>query len=71
DFMQALGLASANRADAPTFPSRAPRWQLDFILHSPGIQVTHFEVARHIRYSDHLPLICDFEVQPAARAATA
>lgn len=71
DFMRALGLSSANRDDLPTFPSRSPRWQLDFILHSPGIQVTHFEVARGIRLSDHLPLICDFEVQDIARPATA
>ena len=71
DFMRALGLASANRADAPTFPSRSPRWQLDFILHSPEIHVTHFEVARGIRFSDHLPLICDFEVRAAPCAVTA
>ena len=66
DFMKALHLSSANRSDAPTFPSRSPRWQLDFILHSPDIRVTHFEVARDVRLSDHLPLICDFEVVPAA-----
>lgn len=70
-FMQELNLASANLANAPTFPSRSPRWQLDFILHSPEIHVTHFEVARHIRLSDHLPLICDFEVRPAKAIATA
>ncbi|NLG34035.1 MAG: endonuclease [Lentisphaerae bacterium] len=71
EFMNALDLANANAADAPTFPSRSPRWQLDFILHSPGIRVTHFEVARHIRLSDHLPLICDFEVCGPAVASTA
>ncbi|NLB65916.1 MAG: endonuclease [Lentisphaerae bacterium] len=62
DFMDALGLATANGLNTPTFPSRSPRWQLDFILHSPEIRVTHFEVARDVRLSDHLPLICDFEV---------
>jgi endonuclease/exonuclease/phosphatase family metal-dependent hydrolase len=71
NFMAALNLSSANLRDAPTFPSRAPRWQLDFILHSPEIHVTHFEVARHIRLSDHLPLICDFEVTTAAAPASA
>jgi endonuclease/exonuclease/phosphatase family metal-dependent hydrolase len=71
DFMKALNLSSANRANAPTFPSRSPRWQLDFILHSPEIQVTHFEVAHAIRLSDHLPLICDFEVLPMAISASA
>jgi endonuclease/exonuclease/phosphatase family metal-dependent hydrolase len=69
--MAALNLASANPTDAPTFPSRSPRWQLDFILHSPEIRVTHFEVTQGIRLSDHLPLICDFEIQrrPAALSA--
>ena len=71
NFMTDLKLASANLSDAPTFPSRAPRWQLDFILHSPEIRITHFEVARHIRLSDHLPLICDFEVRPPAVSASA
>ncbi len=71
DFMADLKLASANLTDLPTFPSRAPRWQLDFILHSPEIRVTHFEVARGVRLSDHLPLICDFDVLPAARTASA
>ena len=71
DFMADLRLSSANRSDLPTFPSRSPRWQLDFILHSPEIRVTHFEVAHDVRLSDHLPLICDFEVQPSARRASA
>ena len=71
DFMDDLRLASANSSDLPTFPSRAPRWQLDFILHSPEIRITHFEVARDVCLSDHLPLICDFEVVPAARTASA
>ena len=71
DFMANLKLASANLSDLPTFPSRAPRWQLDFILHSPEIRVTHFEVARNVRRSDHLPLICDFEIRPPAEAAGA
>ena len=70
-FMHTLRLSSANLADLPTFPSRAPRWQLDFILHSPEIRITHFEVARNIRLSDHLPLICDFEIAPAATSASA
>jgi endonuclease/exonuclease/phosphatase family metal-dependent hydrolase len=69
EFMQALHLSSANLANLPTFPSRAPRWQLDFILHSPEIRVTHFEVARHVHLSDHLPLICDFDVAVSASAS--
>jgi len=68
EFMDVLELSNANPTDAPTFPSRSPRWQLDFILHSSEIRVTHFEVAQDIRLSDHLPLICDFEVLPSTRS---
>ncbi len=71
EFMEALRLCSANLTDLPTFPSRSPRWQLDFILHSPEIRITNFEVARHIRLSDHLPLICDFEIIPHPLAVNA
>lgn len=69
DFMNALGLQNANQTDMPTFPSHSPRWQLDFILHSPDIRVNQFEVAHHVRLSDHLPLICDFDVLPASPGA--
>jgi endonuclease/exonuclease/phosphatase family metal-dependent hydrolase len=68
EFMEALRLSSANVGDTPTFPSRSPRWQLDFILHSPEVRVTHFEVAHGVRLSDHLPLICDFEIVKPATA---
>ncbi len=61
-FMKAAGLQSANQDGAPTYPSRAPRKELDFILHQDGINVSHFEVPE-VRYSDHLPLICDFDVR--------
>ncbi len=61
-FMKAAGLQSANRDGVQTYPSRAPRKELDFILHQDGIDVTHFEVP-DVRFSDHLPLICDFEVR--------
>ena len=37
------------------------RKELDFILYQEGIEVTGFEVPK-VRFSDHLPLICDFEV---------
>jgi len=60
-FKRAAKLNSANAEGIPTYPSRAPRKELDFILYQEGIQVTHFEVPM-VRYSDHLPLVCDFEV---------
>lgn len=60
-FMKAAGLRSANTQGLPSYPSRAPRKELDFILYQDGIQVSKFEIPQ-VRHSDHLPLICDFEV---------
>jgi len=61
-FMRAAGLTSANVDSVPTYPSRAPRKELDFVLYQEGIEVQKFEIP-DIRLSDHLPLICDFEVR--------
>jgi endonuclease/exonuclease/phosphatase family metal-dependent hydrolase len=60
-FLRAAKLTSANPESLPTYPSRAPRKELDFILYQDGINVTNFEVPR-VRFSDHLPLVCDFDV---------
>ena len=60
-FMKAAGLRSANMHNLPSFPSRSPRRELDFILYQDGIKVRHFEIPE-VRFSDHLPLICDFDV---------
>jgi len=59
--MKAAGLRSANVDSLPTYPSRAPRKELDFILYQDGIEVTSFEIP-NIRLSDHMPLVCDFEL---------
>lgn len=67
-FMRAAGLRSANTAGLPSFPARVPRIELDFILVSDGIQVRDFRVP-DVRFSDHRPLVCDFEVDPAALAS--
>ena len=60
-FMRAAGLRSANTEGLPTYPSRAPRKELDFVLFQDGITVNSFAIP-DVRLSDHLPLICDFEV---------
>ena len=60
-FMRAAGLRSANTNSLPSYPSRAPRKELDFVLYQDGVQVTNFEIPE-VRHSDHLPLVCDFEV---------
>lgn len=67
-FKAATGLGSANSVGAPSYPSHAPRKQLDFILHSKSIQVTDFQIPK-VPYSDHLPLVCDFNIDAAAAAS--
>jgi len=54
-------LRSANASSLPSYPSRSPRKELDFILYQEGIEVTYFDIPQ-VRHSDHLPLVCDFEV---------
>lgn len=61
-FMAATGLASVFPFGQPSFPSWAPRRQLDFILHSPEITITDFSIPRVV-FSDHLPLVCDFKIK--------
>jgi endonuclease/exonuclease/phosphatase family metal-dependent hydrolase len=60
-FMKATGLRSANAESLPSYPSYSPRRELDFILYGRGIEVTNFSIPL-VDYSDHLPLVCDFEV---------
>ena len=60
-FMKAAGLKSANVLSQPTYPSRSPRKELDFVLYQDGIEITGFDVP-DIKLSDHLPLVCDFEL---------
>jgi endonuclease/exonuclease/phosphatase family metal-dependent hydrolase len=67
-FMEATGLRSANRHRLPSYPARRPRIELDFILYSRGIEIESFEVP-DVTYSDHRPLICDFRIDGAERAA--
>ena len=60
-FMQAAGLTSANTANLPSYPSRSPRKELDFVLYGAGIAPSHFDIPS-VQLSDHLPLVFDFEV---------
>jgi endonuclease/exonuclease/phosphatase family metal-dependent hydrolase len=69
-FLAATGLISANANGLPSHPSRLPRRQLDFILHSPEIQAHRFEAPR-VPFSDHIPLIWDFDIRPGAGLARA
>jgi len=60
-FKEAAGLTNANIHGLPSYPTRNPRLELDLILHTNEIAVSHFDIP-WVPYSDHLPLICDFEV---------
>lgn len=60
-FMQAAGLKSANEGGLPSYPSRSPRKELDFVLYGPGIRMTRFDIPQ-VEYSDHLPLVFDFDI---------
>jgi endonuclease/exonuclease/phosphatase family metal-dependent hydrolase len=60
-FMKAARLQSANVSSLPSYPSRAPRKELDFVLYGDGVTVTDFFIPQ-VKFSDHLPLICDFEI---------
>ncbi len=60
-FLEATGLKNANTNALPTYPSWAPKKELDFILYSKGIEIKNFAVL-NTTLSDHLPLICDFEI---------
>ncbi|MBL3538996.1 endonuclease/exonuclease/phosphatase family protein [Aminivibrio sp.] len=61
---------NANDGNIPTYPSRLPSLALDFVLYSEGIEMKSFRVPR-VRYSDHLPLVCDFTAERQDREALA
>ena len=61
-FLAATGLRNADLASRPTYPSWAPRRQLDFILHSPEITTRRLDIPP-VTYSDHLPMVYDFDVR--------
>lgn len=61
-FLAATKLQNANSGRLPTYPSKNPHRHLDFILYSKGIRVRDFRVPP-VPYSDHLPLVVDFDVE--------
>ncbi len=61
-FLAATNLMNANQAGLPTYPSHAPKKNLDFIFHSPELIVSNFSIPK-VQLSDHAPLLCDFTLQ--------
>lgn len=64
-FQAATKLQNAHDANSPTFPSWKPKRHLDFILHSPGIEIEKCWMP-NVQLSDHLPIVCDFSVRAGA-----
>jgi endonuclease/exonuclease/phosphatase family metal-dependent hydrolase len=67
---QLVDCAREARDEAPTFPSRFPLLRLDHVYVDTALRVLGCEVLRTPlarRASDHLPLIVDLELSPAAR----
>jgi endonuclease/exonuclease/phosphatase family metal-dependent hydrolase len=60
-FLAATGLRNANSNGQHSYPSRAPRRQLDYIFHTQHIRITNFQIPQ-IKLSDHKPLVCEFEL---------
>jgi endonuclease/exonuclease/phosphatase family metal-dependent hydrolase len=65
-FLAATGLVSANDQGQPSHPSRSPKRQLDFILYSPELEASNFNIPM-VRFSDHVPLVCDFALRAAGQ----
>ena len=61
-FREAAGLLNAGPVDSLTYPSWKPKRSLDFILHTSDIVINDFRIPQVV-YSDHLPLIVDFDFQ--------
>ena len=64
-FLAATGLQNANTRGLPTYPSSKPNRHLDFVLHSKSIEIRDFQVPQ-VLFSDHLPVVVDFDVQVPA-----
>lgn len=64
-FLAASGLQNANSASLPTYPSKNPHRHLDFVLYGQGIRIRDFRVPL-VPFSDHLPLVVDFDVEVEA-----
>ncbi len=66
-FLGATGLVNANAEGQPTFPSWAPRRNLDFVLHSREIAVDRMWIPQ-VQLSDHLPMVFDFHINGVSSA---
>jgi len=68
-FLAASGLISANAEGESSYPSRYPIRELDFIFHSPEIRTIGFHLPQ-VKFSDHLPLLWDFDARLPTESIT-
>ncbi len=61
-FFAKTGFRSANGANRATYPAWAPQKELDYVLLSPELELTGFDVPK-VRFSDHLPLLAEVETR--------
>ena len=64
-FAAAASLHSANIHNLPSWPSSHASRQLDFILYGQDIRMLNFSIPA-VHFSDHLPLLFDFELEAGA-----
>lgn len=55
DFLQKANACMKGRSQAPTYPSWHPKRDLDHVIVSRNVSLTHYEVLPE-RFSDHLPV---------------
>jgi endonuclease/exonuclease/phosphatase family metal-dependent hydrolase len=68
-FLRKTGMKRANPENRPTYPSWNPTRVLDFVCYTPCIRLKGFALPQ-VTLSDHLPLICDFELPEQATQGT-
>lgn len=59
-FLSHTRLHSANATNSPTYPAWKPHTELDYLLLSPGLEVSDFQIPA-VHFSDHLPLLLNIE----------
>lgn len=61
DFLQSANACMKSRTQAPTYPSWLPKRDLDHVVVSKNVTLTHYEVLPE-RHSDHLPISAKLSV---------
>ena len=59
----------AGTGPGPTFPAGSPEARIDYVFGSANLRVLRAEVGTGVLVSDHLPVIVDLEITPAAPAS--